>query len=266
MIALTASGIIDALCRYGDPLLAIHYERWLDSGAREAWFREGERRLDEASPPDSSPTAADVSLAHRGRRADPYLGPGAAPLTLAEQELLPTRARWHEDEGGYVHLQRTRPQTLAYGLADSPVGLAAWLLEKWRAWSDCHGELERRFTNDQLLTTVMLYWVTGTIGSSFRFHRDWALGAASLPDALAEALADRAEVPPGVVRPLGRGERIQVPAAVALFDYVCPREWVERAYADLRRFTDMPRGGHFSAMEEPELLAEDLRVFFRTLR
>jgi hypothetical protein len=92
-----------------------------------------------------------------------------------------------------------------------------------------------------------VYWVTGTIGSSFRFHRDWALGAASLPEALPEALADRVEVPAGVVRPLGRGERIQVPAAVALFDCRCPREWAERAYGDLRRFTDMPRGGHFSA-------------------
>jgi pimeloyl-ACP methyl ester carboxylesterase len=143
---------------------------------------------------------------HVTRPADPYVGPGTAPLTAAEQALTPARARWHELEGGYVHLQRTRPQSLAYGLADSPVGLAAWILEKWRAWSDCDGEVERRFTKDQLLTTVMLYWVTGTIGSSFRFHRD------------------------------------------------------------LRRFTDLPRGGHFTAMEEPELLAQDLRKFFRDLR
>jgi pimeloyl-ACP methyl ester carboxylesterase len=203
---------------------------------------------------------------HLTRPADPYVGPGAAPLTKAEQALLPARARWHEDEGGYVHLQRTRPQTLAYGLTDSPVGLAAWIVEKWRAWSDCDGEVERRFTKDQLLTTVMLYWVTGTIGSSFRFHRDWALGAASLAAALDEALAGRPEVPAGVVRPLGRDERIQVPAAMALFDYRCPREWAERAYGDLRRFTDMPRGGHFTAMEEPELLAQDLHAFFRALR
>jgi pimeloyl-ACP methyl ester carboxylesterase len=203
---------------------------------------------------------------HVTRAADPYLGPGAAPLTPAEQSLMRVRRRWHEAEGGYVHLQRTRPQSLAYGLADSPVGLAAWIVEKWRAWSDCDGEVERRFTKDQLLTTVMLYWVTGTIGSSFRFHRDWALGAVSLPEALAEALADRPDVPAGVVRPLDRGQRIQVPAALALFDYPCPREWAERAYGDLRRVTDMPRGGHFSAMEEPELLAQDLREFFRALR
>jgi pimeloyl-ACP methyl ester carboxylesterase len=199
---------------------------------------------------------------HVTRAAEPYVGPGAAPLTEAEQALLEARARWHEHEGGYAHLQRTRPQTLAFGLADSPVGLAAWIVEKWRAWSDCDGQVTRRFSNDQLLTTVMLYWVTGTIGSSFRFHREWALGAASHP----EAWTGRDGVPAGVVRPLGRGERIQVPAAVALFDYPCPREWAERAYGDLRRFTDMPRGGHFTAMEEPQLLAEDLRGFFRALR
>ena len=163
---------------------------------------------------------------------------------------------------GYFELQATRPQTLAFGLAESPVGLAAWIVEKWRAWSDCDGQVERRFTKDQLLTTVMLYWVTGTIGSSFRFHREWALGAASHP----EAWAGRAEVPTGVVRPLGRDERIQVPAAVSLFDYPCPREWAEQAYGDLRRFTDMPRGGHFTALEEPQLLAEDLRGFFQALR
>jgi pimeloyl-ACP methyl ester carboxylesterase len=157
---------------------------------------------------------------HVTRAADPYVGPGAAPLTIAEQALLAARARWHEAEGGYVHRQRTRPQTLAYGLADSPVGLAAWILEKWQAWSDCDGQVERRFTKDQLLTTVMLYWVTGTIGPSFRFHRDWALGSGSLPQALAEALADRAEVPPWVVRPLalrrahpgpGRGDAVRLP-------------------------------------------------------
>jgi pimeloyl-ACP methyl ester carboxylesterase len=203
---------------------------------------------------------------HVTRAADPYVGPGAPPLTEAEQAPVEARAHWHEVEGGYVHLQRTRPQTLTHGLADSPVGLAAWIVEKWRAWSDCDGDLQRRFTKDQLLTTVMLYWLTGTIGSSFRFHRDWALGAASLPEALAVALAERAEVPAGVVRPLDRGQRIQVPAALALFDYSCPREWADRAYGDLRRFTEMPRGGHFTAMEEPELLAEDLRGFFRALR
>jgi pimeloyl-ACP methyl ester carboxylesterase len=193
-------------------------------------------------------------------------GRGAAPLTEAEQALLAARTRWHEAEGGYAHLQRTRPQTLAFGLADSPVGLAAWIVEKWWAWSDCDGEVERRFTNDQLLTTVMLYWVTGTIGSSFRFHRDWALGAASLPEALAEALADRAEVPPGWCVPLAGASASRSRPRWPCSTIAVPGEWAERAYGDLRRFTDMARGGHFTAMEEPELLAEDLRGFFRDLR
>jgi pimeloyl-ACP methyl ester carboxylesterase len=144
--------------------------------------------------------------------------------------------------------------------------VAAWLVEKWRAWSDCDGDLQRRFTKDQLLTTVMLYWLTGTIGSSFRFHRDWALGAASLPEALAVALAERDEVPAGVVRPPRSGPAHPGPGRAGPVDYPCPREWAERAYGDLRRFTEMPRGGHFTAMEEPELLAADLRGFFRALR
>ncbi len=136
-------------------------------------------------------------------------------------------------------------------------------MEKWREWSDCGGDVERRFTKDELLTTVTLYWATGTIGSSFGVYRDWALGSAS------QSLAGegREEVPPGVdSKPLARGQRIEVPAAVAAFNEHWPREWVERAYADLRRFTEMPRGGHFAAMEEPELLAEDIRSFFRPLR
>ena len=100
------------------------------------------------------------------------------------------------------------------------------------------------------------WWVTGTIGSSFRIYRDWALGMADRPETW--RLPGRNRVP--------AGEQLQVPVAVALFDYRCPREWAERAYSDLRRFTDMPRGGHFTAMEEPELLARDLRGFFREVR
>jgi pimeloyl-ACP methyl ester carboxylesterase len=105
---------------------------------------------------------------------------------------------------------------------------------------------------------VSLYWLTGTIGSSFRFYREWALG--SDPDLYPDALpgVDTHRLPPG--------ERITVPAAVALFKASYPRRYVERAYTDLRRFTVMPRGGHFPAGEEPELLVDDLRAFFRPLR
>jgi pimeloyl-ACP methyl ester carboxylesterase len=194
--------------------------------------------------------------------AEPYVGPGAAPLTQAERAMLAERAAGQEAGGAYAHIHRSRPQTLAFALEDSPVGLAAWILDRWWAWSDCAGDLERRFTKDQLLTTVMLYWVTRTIGSSFRPYRDWALGSSSRP----EAWGDREEVVEGVERPLPAGARIEPPAAVAIWEARYPREWAERAYGDLRRFTDMPRGGHFAAMEEPVLLIEDIRAFFRELR
>lgn len=199
--------------------------------------------------------------------AEPYLGPGAAALSERERLFLEGRPPGQEAEGGYTHIQRTKPLTLSYGLNDSPVGLAAWIIEKFRAWSDCGGDIERRFAKDDLLTTVMIYWLTETIGSSFRVYRDWALGAESNP----YAWQDRDDVPRGVAsKPLGQHERVSVPAAVALFPADppsgMPREWAERAYADLRRFTRPPRGGHFPAFEEPELLAEDLRAFFRPLR
>jgi pimeloyl-ACP methyl ester carboxylesterase len=194
--------------------------------------------------------------------AEPYVGPGAAPLTAAERAMQAERALGQERGGAYAHVQRTRPQTLAFALADSPVGLAAWIFDRWWDWSDCGGELERRFTKDKLLTTVMLYWLTGTIGTSFGVYRDWALGAGSRP----EAWEGRDEVVAGVERPLPPGEQIAVPAAVALWEARYPREWAQRAYADLRRFTEMPRGGHFPAMEEPGLLVEDIRAFFRGLR
>ena len=195
--------------------------------------------------------------------AEPYVGPGAPEPSEQERAFLEERARGQEFGGAYAHLQRTRPRTPSYALNDSPAGLAAWIVEKWREWSDCGGDIEWRFTKDELLTTVTLYWATGTIGSSFGVYHDWALGSASVP----VAWEGREEVPSGVdSKPLDRGQHIEVPAAAAAFNERWPREWVERAYADLRRFTEMPRGGHFAAMEEPELLAEDIRSFLRPLR
>jgi pimeloyl-ACP methyl ester carboxylesterase len=186
--------------------------------------------------------------------------------TVRRRTGLPARAG--RGQGGRRRLQphpAHPPADAAYGLADSPAGLAAWILDKWWAWSDCGGDLERRFTKDELLTTVTLYWATQTIGSSLRVYRDWALGLEDRPETWRAHRPDWA--PAGVEpRPLDPGEQIRAPAAVALFDYEAPRDWVERAYADLRRFAQMPRGGHFVAMEEPELLAGDLRGFFRQLR
>jgi microsomal epoxide hydrolase len=155
--------------------------------------------------------------------------------------------RWFKEGTGYQWIQGTRPQTLAYALTDSPVGLAGWIVEKFRDWSDCGGDVESRFTKDFLLTNIMIYWVTGAIGSSF-----WPYYAVRHGE---PALA-------------ADGRRIPVPAAHARFPkemIQVPRSWAESVY-DIRRWTVMDSGGHFAAAEEPEALAADVRAFFRDLR
>jgi len=170
-------------------------------------------------------------------------------LSAAERDYLARVARWESEEGGYAALQSTYPQTAAYGLNDSPAGLAAWIVEKFRAWSDCGGDLESRFAKDTLLTNVTIYWVTETIHSSMRRYFE------------VRHDAER--------RPLRPGERIETPTGIAMFpgerDLVVPREWAERSY-NVQRWTEPPRGGHFPALEEPELLIEELREFFRPFR
>ena len=105
-------------------------------------------------------------------RPTPYLGPGSVPLSEEEDALVTQRDRWFMSEGGYNHIQGTKPQTLSYGLNDSPAGLCAWIIEKYRTWSDCHGDIESRYTKDELLTIVTIYWVTNTIGSSVRMYKE----------------------------------------------------------------------------------------------
>ncbi|GAA2987421.1 epoxide hydrolase family protein [Actinokineospora diospyrosa] len=175
---------------------------------------------------------------------DPYLGPGSDPLTEAERALVEHEEEFVARAGGYNLLQSTTPLTAGYGLSDSPVGLAAWVLEKWRAWSDCGGDLER-FDRDLLLSTLTLFWVTNTITDSMRdFHDN-----RDLYDALT---AD---------------DRVRVPTAIGLFDNEfahhgrMPKSWAERLY-DVRRWTEMPSGGHFAAVEEPQALVDDLVEFF----
>jgi pimeloyl-ACP methyl ester carboxylesterase len=179
-------------------------------------------------------------------RPTPYLGEGSAALTPAEQTFLEQRQHWLQAEGGYSHIQGTKPQTLAYGLNDSPAGLAGWIVEKYRTWSDCQGDVERRFSKDILLTTITIYWVTQTINSSVRLYYETQRHPWELK----------------------QGERIQVPTGVAIFPYEIsrpPREWGERSF-NVQRWTEMPSGGHFAALEEPERLVEDIRAFFRPLR
>ncbi len=167
-------------------------------------------------------------------------------LSEAEGAYFVAGQAWGQQEGAYAMLQATKPLTLAYGLNDSPAGLAAWIVEKFRTWSDCDGNVEKRFSRDELLTNLMVYWVTETIGSSFLIYYEWMHN------------------PP----PTNAGKRANVPAAFAMFpkDIVpAPREFAERFF-QVERWTEMPRGGHFAALEEPELLVEDIRATFRPWR
>jgi len=164
-------------------------------------------------------------------------------VTAAELERTRARQTFFDTERGYFLEQSTKPQTIGYALDDSPAGLAAWIVEKFRSWSDVNGNVEQKFTKDELLTNIMLYWVTQSGASSARIYYE----------------NQRAKPPQG---------RVQVPTACAVFPKeisIAPRRWVEAQY-NVTRWTEMPRGGHFAAMEEPTLLAEDIRAFFGTLR
>jgi pimeloyl-ACP methyl ester carboxylesterase len=179
-----------------------------------------------------------------------YLYPPPEPWPSVVREFIEAQKRERADDTAYSRMQRTRPQTVAYGLTDSPAGLAAWILDNFRTLSDCGGELESRFTRDQLLTNLTIYWVTASIGSSMRGYYDFA----------------HFETPPPP------GTRVQVPSGFAVFADSYrpntarpPRELAEHFF-NITRWTHMPRGGHFAALEEPELLAHDIREFFRPLR
>jgi pimeloyl-ACP methyl ester carboxylesterase len=179
----------------------------------------------------------------------PYDGPGSAPLTASEQAYVDHVRRWDATERGYSAVQSTRPQTLGYGLNDSPAGLAAWVLDKWRSWSDSGGDLNATFGRDELLAMLTLWWVSGSITSSMRDYYDNRWHAADI----------------------GPDDRVRVPTAMAVFanEFVPegepPRSWYERLY-DIRRWTVFPRGGHFAAAEVPDLLGADIADFFGSLR
>jgi microsomal epoxide hydrolase len=172
--------------------------------------------------------------------------PGGAPMDgvpAEEAQLYQARESYMVNERAYQQIQGTKPQTLGFSLDDSPAGLAAWIVEKFHAWCDCDDNIESRFSKDDLLTNIMLYWVTGTGSSSTRIYYE-----------------NR------VARP--NPARVTVPTACALFPKeisVPPRKWVEARY-NLTRWTIMPKGGHFAALEQPQLLIDDVRAFFRGLR
>lgn len=167
--------------------------------------------------------------------------------TPEEKVFLEQLNHFLKEETGYQWIQGTKPTTLAFALTDSPAGLAAWVVEKFRTWSDCDGDPETVLTRDEMLTNITLYWVTGAIGSSFwpyyaRMHN------------------------PG---PIPKGSTIDVPMGYVEFPKEIlrpPRSVAERMYTDIRRWTVMQKGGHFAAIEQPAALVEEIRAFFRPLR
>ncbi len=176
----------------------------------------------------------------------PTEGDAMAGVLPEELDGIASTQAFIADETGYQAIQGTKPQTLAYGLTDSPAGLAGWILEKFRTWSDCGGDVYSRFTRDELLTNITIYWVTGTINSSTRLYCE----------VRRSGVLDKVE------------PRMQVPLGAAIFPkelYQAPRVWVDAAY-NVQHWTRMPSGGHFAAMEEPEALVEDVRAFFRRVR
>ena len=154
------------------------------------------------------------------------------------------------EETGYQRIQGTKPQTLAFGLTDSPAGVAAWITEKLRSWSDCDGDIENRFSKDQILTLVSIYWHSRSIGTSVRYYHANGLGSS---------------------RPRPAPEPVSVPQGFASFPGITGRLKMPRSYVDewpenVTHWTDYSTGGHFPAIEEPDLLVDDLREFFRPLR
>ncbi len=170
-----------------------------------------------------------------------------------EEKFFKKNEEWIQKEGAYALIQSTKPNSLAPALNDSPVGLAAWIVEKLRSWSDCNGDVESRFTKDEILTHIMVYWATESIASSFLPYFEYA--NASALTWIKESIKNWVG-------------KCKVPTAFALFPKDIsspPREWAARFF-DVQCWTEMSRGGHFAAMEEPQLLAEDLRLWFRRFR
>ena len=164
-----------------------------------------------------------------------------------EAVFLKQLNKFLKDETGYQWIQGTKPQTLAYGLTDSPVGLASWLVEKFHTWTDHGGDLDGYFGRDTMLTDIMLYWITGAIGSSFwpyyaRMHGPW---------------------------PIPIGKTVDVPMGYIQFPKEIlspPRSVADLFYSDIQSWTECDEGGHFAALEQPESLVKDMRQFFRAFR
>jgi microsomal epoxide hydrolase len=176
----------------------------------------------------------------------PPEGEDFSTLTETEMAGLAAAGEYMENESGYAKIQGTKPQTIGYLLDDSPAGLAAWIVEKFRTWSDCDGDVERVFSKDTLITNLMLYWIGATGHSAGRLYYEATKSGRFGP----------------------QGARVEVPTGAAIFPKEIirpPRRWAERSY-NITRWTEMPSGGHFAALEQPALLVDDVRSFFASVR
>ena len=173
--------------------------------------------------------------------------------TKAEENFLKKSSEWRTKEGAYSSIQATKPQSLAYGMNDSPAGMAGWIIEKFYAWSDNDGNIEEAFTKDELLTNLTIYWATGTINSSFRIYYE-----------AMQAIIQQMYNPLLRLNPFDKtGNKTDVQAAFAIFPKDIsqpPKEYAERFF-NVQRWTEMSKGGHFAALEQPQLLADDIRKF-----
>jgi pimeloyl-ACP methyl ester carboxylesterase len=231
-------GIGDIADLYAELMSALGYERFAAQGGDWGAFvasvlgHRYPRRL------------TGIHLNLLAVRRDPKM---LADPTPDEKVFLGQLAHFLKEETGYQWIQGTRPQTLAFGLTDSPAGLAAWIVEKFRAWTDCSGNPENAISRDEMLANISLYWFTGAIGSSFwpyyaRMHGPW---------------------------PIPEGETVPVPMGYAEFPKEIlrpPRSLAAKTYTDIRRWSEMRKGGHFAALEQPAALAGEISDFFLALR
>ena len=187
---------------------------------------------------------ASVLGLHVNLLSIPPDAPPAPNPTPDEKAYLDQSAHWLKEESGYTAIQGTRPQTLAFALTDSPAGLAAWITEKFHAWSDNDGQIESAIDRDRMLANISLYWFTGAIGSSF-----WPYYARMHGD-----------------DPIPKGRTVDIPVAYAAFPHEIrrpPQSMAAKYYTDIRRWTPMAKGGHFAALEQPAALAAEIIAFFR---
>jgi pimeloyl-ACP methyl ester carboxylesterase len=226
---------------------------WIQLMARLGYERYGAQGGDWGSSISTSVGQQDPGHVIGIHLTPPLAGPDPATLdelTEAERSALASLERSRRWDSGYSMQQATRPQTLGYGLVDSPAGLCAWIVEKFWSWTDCEGHPENVLTRDELLDNVMLYWLAGAGASSARLYWESIRQVRKL---FTEPNADTVTVPTGgsifpkeVIRP--------------------SRRWAEKRFTDIRYWNELDAGGHFAAFEQPELFVDEVRSFFRTVR